>query len=126
MSSKEHHSQIIEELAEEFSEIFDSSDQGVYVYLDDDHIACNGKLAAMLGYASPAEMMKVKAPFLESFVDEGSQHELVSAYRAAMEKKVGTHLKVTWKKHGGGTQKSDVMLVPISYQGHMMALHFIS
>ncbi len=126
MSHPEHHAELIKALAEEYKGIFDASIQGIYIYLDDDHLVCNKKLAAMLGYSSPAEMAKIKGPFLNAFVAGESQDDVVAAYQAAMEKMVGSTLKVTWNKNGGGTVDSTVMLVPISFQGHMCALHYVS
>jgi PAS domain S-box-containing protein len=126
MSHPEHHAELIKAVTEEFKDIFDNSSQGVYVYLDDDHLACNNKLATMLGYSSSEEMLKTKGPFLDAFVAGESQDDVVAAYRASMDKMVGSTSKVTMKKKDGGTLNVTVMLVPISYQGHMMALHYIS
>ncbi len=60
------------------------------------------------------------------FVDPGSQETLVNAYRQAMEKLIPANIKVTWKKKTGGTVATSVVLVPIEYDDHLFALHFIS
>lgn len=126
MSHPEHHAELIKAVTEEFKDIFDKSGQGVYVYLDDDHLNCNKKLATMLGYSSPEEMLKTEGSFLDAFVADESHDGVISAYRSAMEKMVGSTLKVTMKKKGGGTVSVNVMMVPLSFQGHLMALHYIS
>jgi len=80
----------------------------------------------MLGYKSPDEWSKVDKPFTKAFVDEKSQGILVTAYQNAMEKKIGSTIKVAWKKKSGSIVSSTVILVPIVIDGHLMALHFIS
>lgn len=128
MDQHDDHADLIHGFYHEQKEIFDSSDQGIYAFLDDDSRVCNGKFADMLGYASPKEWAAVDAPggFPDAFVAEKSQHALVDAYQHAMENGVGSTIEVTWKKKSGGTVDSTVILVPVVYQGHMLALHFIS
>jgi hypothetical protein len=43
-----------------------------------------------------------------------------------MEKLIPANIKVTWKKKTGGTVATSVVLVPIEYDDHLFALHFIS
>jgi len=50
----------------------------------------------------------------------------VGAYQNATQNKVGSAIQVTFKKRGGGTVKTDVILVPIAFKGEMLALHFIT
>lgn len=122
------HGEIIKAFLAEHKEIFESSDQAIYVFLDDDCRVCNDKFAKLLGYESPEEWMNVdvKGAFPDAFVDNDSQHDLVSAYQDAMNSKNGSTIKVTWKKKSGGTVDTTVILVPISFSGSLMALHFIS
>jgi len=51
---------------------------------------------------------------------------LVTAYRNATERMIGSTIEVTWKKKSGGTVDSTVILVPVAYHGHLFALHFLS
>lgn len=37
-----------------------------------------------------------------------------------------TAINVTWQRKSGGTVDTKVILVFISYEGHLFALHFIS
>jgi len=128
MDQHEHHGELVMGFLAEQKHIFDSSNQGMYVYLDDDCRACNNNFASLLGYASPDEWFKVDVhgAFPDAFVDHNSQMTLVTAYQDAMEKKVGSTIKVTWKKKSGETIDTTVIIVPVSYQGHMFALHFVS
>lgn len=128
MDQHEHHSELVEGFFKEQKEIFEASDQGMYAFLDDDCRVCNNKFAQMLGYNSPEEWFKVdvKGEFPRVFVEDKSQQALVEAYQKAMDQSVGSTVKVTWKKKSGGTVDTTAILVPVAYQGHTFALHFIS
>lgn len=128
MDEHNGHGEIVSGFFKEQSEIFSSSGQGMYAYLDDDCRVCNSKFAKLLGYSSPEEWFKVDVhgAFPDAFVDGKSQRILVTAYQKAMEQKTGSTIKVTWKTKSGGTVDTTVILVPIAYQGHLLALHFIS
>jgi hypothetical protein len=106
--------------------ILDTSQQAVYIYLDDVHKVCNAKFASLLGYRSPEEWAKVEDSFPEAFVERSSQETLVKAYNQAMEKLIPSTIKVTWKKKSGGTVATSLVLVPIAYDEHVFALHFVS
>jgi hypothetical protein len=120
------HLELISGIAKQMKTILDSSQQAVYIYLDDIHKVCNGKFASLLGYHSPEEWADVTQSFPEAFVDRSSQEMLVSAYQQAMDKLIPANIKVTWKKKSGGNVATSVILVPIAYEGHLFALHFIS
>lgn len=128
MHNHDDHSSLIKDFYEEQKDIFETSEQAVYAYLDDEGRVCNNNFAKLLGYKSPDEWAKVnvKGSFPEAFVSEKSQEELVEAYQNAMEKGVGSTTKITWKKKSGDTVDSTVILVPVLFQGHAFALHFIS
>lgn len=126
MDEHMHHEEFIRGLREQLALILESSEQAIYVYLDDKHKFCNRKFAQLLGYASADEWEKLEGPFPETMVDQVSRHGLVAAYQMAMEKMVGSTSTITWKKKTGETVKSTMILVPIAYQGHLFALHFIS
>lgn len=122
------HSELANGFLSEQKEVFDSSTQGMYAFLDDVSRVCNKKFATLLGYESADEWTKVdvKGSFPNVFVDEKSQETLVTAYQNAMEKMMGSTVKVTWKKKTGETVDTTVILVPVVYQGHVLALHFVS
>lgn len=125
MNDQKHHEELVEGFHNQLKEIFDSSKQGVYLYLDDNHKVCNKKFAEMQGFSSPEEWAKVENP-IEVGVDQLSQNTVASAYRDAMEKLVGSKIDVKLKKKTGSTFNASVIMVPVAYQGHMFALHFIS
>ena len=125
-TEQEHHEALIAGISKQFQSILDSSQEAIYIYLDDVHKVCNGKFAALLGYHSPEEWAKVTDSFPKVFVDQGSQETLVLAYNRAMEKLIPANIKVTWKKKSGGTVATSVVMVPITFDDHLFALHFIS
>jgi PAS domain-containing protein len=126
MGSEQHHEDLVGGLERQLKQIFDSSDQAIFLYLDDVHKACNKKFSSLLGYSSPADWAKVKTSVPETFVDKSSQKILVASYQDAMEKLIGSTFDVTWRKKSGATVATKVIMVPISYEGHMFALHFVS
>lgn len=128
MDQHDDHADLVHGFYKEQKEIFDSSDQGIYAFLDDDSRVCNSKFSTMLGYATPTEWssVNVDGSFPDAFVVEKSQKKLVDAYQNAMENGVGSAVQITWKKKSGGSVETTVVMVPIMYRGHMLALHFIS
>ena len=126
MSSETKHQAIIDWLNQELKPMLDASQQATYVYVCDEHKLCNQKFAAMLGYKSAQHWSADNVPFLDAFVAEGSENTLLSAYQNAMDHGVGSSSEVVWKKKTGGTVTTQVILVPLSYQGQRFALHFIS
>ena len=65
------HEDVIAELVEHLRPIFDASPDGVYVWLDEQHWACNDSLAALFGH-TPAELENTPN-FLQRFVHEDDQ-----------------------------------------------------
>lgn len=121
-----HNKELIDGIADEFSDILNKSKQSIYIFLDDTLKVCNKNFSDLLGYETPAEWANVRTNFPEAFVASESQETLVSAYQNAMEKMVGTQVDITWKKKNGEKVKTNVILVPVSFKGHFFALHFIS
>jgi hypothetical protein len=124
MADRNHHEEIVGGMAEQLKDILAGSEQAMYLYLDDTHKMCNQKFAKMLGFDSPEEWARVKDPLAES-VAEKSQRAVVEAYQRAMDKSAASALKVTVKHRLGRTFEVDMIMVPVAYQGHKMALHFI-
>jgi hypothetical protein len=124
--AKDSHGDVLKRVREQLSDVFEKSEQSIYIYLDETNKVCNKRFATLLGYASPGEWSAVKEEFSEAFVSPKDRGKLVSAYQDAMDKLVGLTIPVTWKKKGGKEVSTTTMLVPIVFAGHRMALHFIS
>ena len=120
------HHDLLAELAAELRPVLESSEQAIYVYFDDEEKICNEKFASLLGYGSAEEWAAMKGSFPELFVDMGSQSNLINAFQKAMQSSTASTITVRWKKKSGGTVDSAVILAPISYKGHLFALHFVS
>jgi len=125
INEQSRHEELIAGISKQMKSILDSSQQAVYIYLDDIHKVCNGKYSSLLGYRSPEEWAKVEDP-VEATVDRSSQETLVKAYNQTMEKFIPSNIKVTWKKKSGGTVVTSVVMVPIAFDDHFFALHFVS
>ena len=120
------HQDLLSELALELQPLLEASEQGIYVYLDDEHKVCNENFASLLGYDSAAEWAQMEGSFPSLFVDTGSQDALIGAYQKAMQSMTASSIKISWKKKSGGTADTTVILAPISYKGHLFALHFVA
>ncbi len=126
MRERHAHEQLVVGLSQQLKQILETSDQAIYLYLDDVHKACNKRCAELLGYDSPEAWAAVDEPFPMAFVAAKSRQPLITAYQNAMERSVGSALDVTWQRKAGGTVATKVILVPIAFEGHLFALHFIS
>jgi hypothetical protein len=124
-ADQRHHEELVKGFYDQLKQIFNSSEQAIYLYLDDYHKICNNKFATLLGYASPEEWAKVD-DMLGKNVDKSSQQAVAATYRDTMEKLVASKIEVKMKTNSGRTRDVSVIMVPVAYQGHLFALHFIS
>jgi len=127
MENKAHpHEELLKGVREQLKEVLDESKQAIYVYLDDHHMIFNQRFASLLGYKSVEELSKVKGAFIDALVMEKSQETLVHAYQHAMEDKIGSDIEVSLKTKTGEPVKAKIIMVPIAFNGELLALHFIS
>ncbi len=125
VDSPKLHQEVLDWVKKEFNTILKDSGQAIYIYVCNRHKICNGKFSSLLGYNSPKEW-EMKEEVLGD-VKESNQPVLVSAYRNAMERKIGSNINISWKNAKTGKFiKTNVILVPLSYKGQMFALHFIT
>ena len=121
-----HHEELVSGFYEQLRPVMEHSAQGMYLYLDDAHNVFNDQMAKMLGYSSGAEMKnKADDSPLDAFIEVKSHKAVVNAFRNAMEKMAGSTLSVTFKKKSGSKITKKMILIPISYHGHLFALHFL-
>lgn len=120
-----HHEELVKGLCEQMKTVLDVSEQPIFIYLDDNHKACNNKFSSLLGFKSPQEWAAVEG-FLEPYVAEKSRDTLMNAYWNAMKKMVASTSQITFVKKGGGEVNSTVVLVPLPFQGHLFAVHFLT
>ena len=124
-TAEEHHAEMVKGLYDQLKPVLDASEQPMYIYLDDNHKACNSRFASLLGYKSPQEWAEISG-FLEVYVAEKSRDTAMKAYWDAMNKKVASTSQITWMKRGGGTVDSTVITLPIFFQGHFFSVHFVT
>jgi len=124
-TAEAHHEEVVKRLYEQMKPVFDSSEQPIFLYLDDNHKACNSKFAKMLGFKSPQEWAEIPS-VLGVSVAEKSRDTLTTACWDAMNKKTASTTQITWMKKGGGTFDSTVILVPMFFDGHLFSVHFVT
>jgi PAS domain S-box-containing protein len=117
------HDDILRELAEQFQPVLDRSPDGVYLWLDEEHMICNKQLAGMFGYSVDEFCAK---PFLETFVARADQTMFAWNYQ----NRVATlAFPVTFRFQGrrkdGSTFAAETDMIPLSWRGHAVAYHFV-
>ncbi len=125
MTEMQHHEQLVDGLYSQMKQILDTSKQPIYIYLDDNHKICNQKFAEFLGYQSPQEWAQTPG-FLDLYVDEGSREALASAYWNATESFNASTIDLTWKKKDNTKVNSSLIIVPMAYMDHILAVHFVT
>ncbi len=125
MDRHSDHKQLIAGCYKHLESIFAGSKEAVCLYLDDSNKICNKKFAQLLGYNSPDEWAKVE-PFLESFVAYDSQASLTTSYLLAIDKMLGSKLRVLWRAKTGKIIPTDVIIIPVIFKDHLFALHLVS
>lgn len=108
----------------QFAGVLEESVDGVYLWVDEHHKACNERLAAMFGYT--VDEWCAAAPFLETFV-AAADREAFSAnyhrYVAGLERPVT--FRFTGVRKDGSTFLAETDMVPISHEGRPVAYHFV-
>jgi len=125
MAEQQHHEELVKGVSEQLKPILDKSPQAIFVYLDDTHKMCNQKMADLVGMSSVKQWVEAEAPLAD--VVEEDQPAVIQAYENASEKITAGHLPVRVKNtKTGKVVKTDMVIVPLSYEGHIFALHFLS
>lgn len=118
------HEKVLNELLEQFTPVFLHSPDGVYLYLDDNHKICNKRMADMFGMT--VEEWSKLPNFLEGFVAPQDREMVASNYQ----KHVGALTRpVTFRfnaiRKNGETFTAETEMIPISWNGHPIAYHFV-
>jgi PAS domain S-box-containing protein len=119
------HDDAVRELADHLRPVFDSSPDGVYVWLDEEHWICNGRFASMFGYDSPDELNNT--PYLlQRLVHEDDQQLVSWNYWNRVQ---ALAYPVTFRFRGmckdGSTCLVETDMVPLTFGGHTFAYHFV-
>ncbi len=124
-TAEAHHKELVDAQYGQMKPILEKSEQPVYIYLDDNHKACNPKFATMLGYKSPEEWAAIEG-FLDIFVAENSRETLSTAYWNLVNKMIASTIHLTFINKERGPTETTMILVPIFFMGHLFAVQFVT
>ena len=125
MDEHQHYEDLVKGISQSLKPIMEKSAQAIFVYLDDNHKACNKKYADLLGYKSAKEWADTDAPLAD--VIEKDQPKVISAYEKAMQTMAASSLNVTTRHiKTGELIKTKLILIPMAYNGHLFSLNFFS
>jgi PAS domain-containing protein len=118
------HEDVIPRLAEHLEPVFDSSPDGVYVWLDETHWTCSERLASMLG--STVKELANTPHFLQRFVDEEDQATFSWNYwNRVQELAFPTTFRFRAVRADGTRFQAETDMIPLSFGGHTVAYHFV-
>jgi PAS domain S-box-containing protein len=116
--------EVMRELVEQLRPVFESSPDGMYLWLDEEHKACNERLAKLYGFS--VEEWREAQPFLDSFVAEEDRALYSWNYHNRVAKLA---FPVTFRFRGlrkdGATFAAETDMIPISHRGYAVAYHFV-
>jgi PAS domain S-box-containing protein len=118
------HEQVIPQLAEHLRPLFESSPDGVYVWLDETHWTCSERFAALFGYR--ASEVENRPHFLQEFVHEDDQEVFAWNYGNRVD---ALAFPVTFRFRGihrdGSELLAETDMIPLAFGGHTIAYHFV-
>lgn len=118
------HELILREMLEQFGPVFESSPDGVYLYLDDRHKICNDRLAKMFGLTT--KEWSAAPNFLGDFVAEQDQEMVATNYQrhiATLTRPVA--FRFQGRRKDGSTFAAETEMIPITWRGNPVAYHFM-
>lgn len=118
------HQQVLNDLQKQLTPIFLHSPDGVYLYLDDNHKVCNGKMAEMFGMT--VEEWSRTPDFLQDFVAPQDREVFAANYQRHVSALTGP---VTFRfnavRKNGETFTAETEMIPITWNGYPVAYHFV-
>ena len=122
--AKALHIKAVRDLEGQYGLVMDKSADGVYIYLDDEHKACNEKLARLFGYSK--EEWERTSPFLDNFVAPESQESVSDGYwRHIRTARVPRNLEFVGVRKDGSRFQAHVMEFPLSYKRRLFSIGFV-
>jgi PAS domain-containing protein len=118
------HEQALDELLKQLTPVFLNSPDGVYLYLDDNHKACNRRMAEMFGMT--VDEWNRTPDFLQDFVAPQDREPFASNYRRHVVLLTGP---VTFRfnavRKNGEPFTAETEMIPLSWNGYPVAYHFV-
>jgi PAS domain S-box-containing protein len=119
------HEVATKELAEHLRPIFESSPDGVYVWLDEEHWACSQRFAELLGYDSPDDLDDTPH-LLQRWVHEDDQGQFSWSYwNRVQTMSFPTTIRFRGTRKDGSEALFETEMIPLAYGGHTFAYHFV-
>jgi PAS domain S-box-containing protein len=118
------HDDVIPQLAEHLRPIFESSPDGVYVWLDETHWTCNENLASMFGYT--VEELENSPNLLQRLVHDDDQGVVSFNYwNRVQELAFPVTFRFRGRRKDGTVFQAETDMIPVTYGGHTVAYHFM-
>jgi PAS domain-containing protein len=118
------HTEILDNLSEQFQPILEGCPQGVYLWLEPGRMVCNEKLAQLFGTTVPDWCQT--EDFLARFVDPKDQKMFGENYGKHVGNLQGpVRFRFKAKRKDGTTFNAETDMIPITYEGHPIAYHFV-
>ena len=119
------HERATTELAAHLAAVFESSPDGVYIWLDEEHWICNERFASMFGYGSAAELNNTPR-LLQRLVHDDDQ-ELFSwnYWNRVQSLAFPVTFRFRGKREDGSACQVETDMIPLSFGGHTFAYHFV-
>jgi PAS domain S-box-containing protein len=119
------HEVATKELAEHLRPLFESSPDGVYVWLDEEHWICNQRFAELLGYDSPDDLNDTPH-LLQRWVREEDQGQFSWSYWNRVQTlSFPTTLRFRGIRKDGSEVPVETDMIPLTFGGHTFAYHFV-
>lgn len=117
------HGDLFAELMEHLDPVFEYCPEGVYVWVDDDNMACNDKLAKLFGTTREEWASE---PFLDTYVDPKDQKMFSENYGKAIANLGGpVRFRFRGRRADGKTVELETDMIPFTFAGHAVAYHFV-
>ncbi len=118
------HDDAIPQIAEHLRPIFESSPDGVYVWLDETHWTCNATFASMLGYT--VDELENSPNLLQRLVHEDDQGIVSWNYwNRVQELAFPVTFRFRAVRKDGDVVLAETDMIPLTYGGHTIAYHFV-
>ena len=124
MGHDHSHKDLLAKLTEHFQPVLDNAPDGVYLWLDPEHLVCNENLAKLFGI-TPAEFART-TDFLGRFVDPEDQERFAANYGKHIGQVQGpVRFRFKARRKDGTAFDAETDMIPVGFGGHVAAYHFV-
>jgi PAS domain S-box-containing protein len=118
------HEQVLDGILKQLQPVFYNSQDGVYLYLDDNHKVCNRQMAEMFGMT--VEEWNRTPDFLQDFVAPQDREVFAANYQKHVALLTGP---VTFRfnaiRKNGEAFLAETEMIPVTWDGYPIAYHFV-